>query len=236
MSYEKSKLVLSHRLEKRRIWLNKTLVFATVCVIAYFAHWLGPRYAAKLREKELEHQYSLELAKNRQVAYYQQRIKAYDIIDSMYTGMLDLYLGALTRFDQRGPNPGIAYYSDTLGGYCMSVIKTLKRNKYYIDSTYCNEAGKYCIIYAALTRLMQNEWPLFSDFFCFLNENLSDIIRSEFEAVIANRKFIIPENLFRLTEFDGIENIDIEDIDTARLRAYIYDNFRKWQESTQNTS
>ncbi len=133
---EKAKLLLGHKLEKQRIYLNRALAGAGLVLVGMFAYIFAPQYASRFKEHEIRLSKETEIAKETELEFARRRLDAIKLVDSLYNATyISFRLGALGfGKDVIGEN-GIDSRS-RLAEDVMRLGSVLRREKYYLGDEY----------------------------------------------------------------------------------------------------
>jgi hypothetical protein len=183
-SEEKAKLLLGHRLEKSRIRLNRCLAFIGILLVGGFAYFVAPRYASTLREKELLSSARIEILKDRQRLYFNERFEGYQSLDSATRVLLDVFWGAIYHYESVGKD-GMTE-SDKLLLQAKNVVqRTLSRYQTFLDTSFVSELKMQIKMWDGVMFTNHDRWPKLLVFLQDMRNKLNRMRSEEFAAVLS---------------------------------------------------
>ncbi|MCD6249404.1 MAG: hypothetical protein J7J98_03610 [candidate division Zixibacteria bacterium] len=183
-SDEEKKLRLSHKLEKQRIWLRIVLTFLVVLFTGGIAHWVGEGYASRLRQDELDHQSKLDLARERQAAYYARRFQAYLDVHSAYREVYDTFRRAAWHFRTHPADTSVDASFLTLMEPLDKLQSTIHESELFMSNRFKNEVAAHSVLYGALRHYTSASWASMSEFFEDLYYSITFLSHDELEEVL----------------------------------------------------
>ena len=203
----KEELRFAHKLEKKRIWLNRILGLATIVLVAvvtgYAAYRLAPLYAHELKLKEFEYQRKLEILKLWETSQIVTAMEGFWLTDSLHRVTYQTYKEAVNGFELRGDDANFAASVRALRDATHKLSDVTRNYSIYWDEDFSKQAQLNALIFQGIAEMRKNDWKQFDEFVWELITIRYALQLEIVEQKIRGQNQPIRVDLFRLTEYDS---------------------------------
>lgn len=203
---EKARLLLAHRLEKRRIWMSRSLAgigaIIALLLTGLMANVVGVRYAASLRKEELQHQARMQILQHREDLYYQRQLAALSTVDSLYKIVFDSYFQVQYYYSIDSTSQQVMRYGEMMGSARNSLLDALHMNLPFVEDSLLAEMEKHAILFGAVRQLPVGKWSNYSSFFYWLQLNVSWRTSQLIRSALDSTKHDPSVPIFRVSDYN----------------------------------
>lgn len=215
---EKAKLLFSHKLEERRICLNRCLGATGLVIVVLLTYFVAQKYSAEFNKET-------EIAKETESAFLRRQLDALELVDSLYNNTYISYrLGALGITSDTSVTKLTAANS-RLTDDVVRLGTALRRNKYYFAEEYWDRVHMRNMIFLALVNRTEL-WKGSIDFIEWLSDDFVYFTAAEFARLTNTKPPPYSRPVFKLIQTD-MPRSSLGDIKESSLK-YFKANLQGW--------
>lgn len=226
MSFDKEKELFAHKLEKKRIWLSRSLAAIVAGLVGWGAFLIAPEFAHELKLNEFKHQRELEVSKLWETSKIEKAIEGFFLIDSLHNQAFDTYKEAKNGFEIRGEKANYEASAAALTEASHKLYNSARMYSSYWSEDFSTQIQLNALVFQGVAKTGRSEWSQFSEFLWDLLMIRYTLQLEFIDQKISMQNGHIREDLFRLDKYES-PNSSMKD-KSEYNKTYLRENYDKW--------